>query len=817
MKLFTFTLVLIVTPYILYGQTGLKGRIVDEKGNGLPDVDLFVQVLKIGATSNFDGYFEIALENGDYSFSFSSMGFITKTMKVTIKDEIKDLGDIPLYESTTIMDEVVVSASKTIEKLTKSPATIDLINATQLENFVGSPEELFALQKGVDFTRIGNFGGSINIRGFNSAFNQKMLFLDDNRISNLRIRTPVGPMSAFVKEDIERVEIVLGPSSALYGPNCLNGLFNTISKSPYKYPGTEVVLGVGSNNLFNARFREAKVIDKKWAYKITSEYLSGKESQFTDSVYVVNRTTGEYEGKTEIGLDRDVSFIKLLAAVFYKPTENSEIGINYALNYNNSVNPSRNNIRDWNNSSLQATYKSPHWFAQFYKTWIILGNSTNTHVRTTNYYTLLGQGQSDDEAFQNSLYGPRKTSIEEDSYRLNGELQYNNNWGKLNFVAGTQYQKEHAYSNHTYLLDDDGPIILDQYGIYGQVMYNIGETGINLIFAARADEHSLYEFNFLPKAGITYTKNNGTWRLTYGKGYTAPTLINTYLTAAGGIVLGNSDGFTLSDGSKIAPLGPETIKTLEVGYKKIFFHGKIYADLDAYYNWSQDLISPIVNIAPTGTSGGPVVTHRGDRPITDFTNGLAPGKLDPGAVIRTNINFGRAQTYGFDIGLKYYLSDNYNITFNYSYFDYSLDRNDEKNDANFDGKVTDDDLSINTPKNKISTAFTANYNKFYGTVFARWVQKYDFFSGGSAAAKTNPQTIYEGTPVIEGQKVGDHYNYGPLGGFYLSLNGNYQITKELNVGVYVNNILGTGNFEFVSNAPTETTFGLEVKLTLFKD
>lgn len=643
-----------------------------------------------------------------------------------------------------------------------------------------------------------------------------MLILDDDRIANVRIRTPVGPMSAFVKEDVERVEIVLGPSSALYGPNSLNGLFYTISKSPFTYPGTEIVLGAGSNELLTARFRHAHKINEKWAYKVTGEYISGEEEKFTDSVYIPSGSPGEFTGKAEVGLDRDVEFMKALVACFYKPTLTTEFGVNYAFNRNTSVNNgSRNNLKNWDNSSLQATYKSPHWFAQFYKTWIVLDKSINTSVRTTNYYNLLAQGQTEVAAFENSITSPRPTLIEEDSYRLNGEIQYNNQWGNLNLVTGTQYQKEHAYSNHTYLLDTDGPIKLYQYGIYGQLMYNLGDSGFKFIFAARGDDHSVFGFNFTPKAGMTYTRNVSTWRLTYGKGYSAPTLINTHLNLAGGTILGNSNGFTLSDGTKIDALGPETIKTLELGYKSVFFEGKLFLDTDVYYNWSKDQISPRINIAPNGTTGGPVVTHRGNKPITEFTQGIAPGKLDPGAIIFTNVNFGEAQTYGFDIGLNYYFSDHYNLTLNYSYFDYRLDRNDLKNDGNQDGKVTDNDLSINTPKNKISSAFNARFKNFYGTIFARWVQEYDFFSGRNVAAKTNPETIYNGSPVIQNKRVGTQWNYGPLGGFYLSLNGNYQITKMFNAGLYVNNLIGEGNFEFIAAAPVETTFGAELKITLF--
>ncbi len=517
-----------------------------------------------------------------------------------------------------------------------------------------------------------------------------------------------------------------------------------------------------------------------------------------------------YAGKPEIGLERDATFFKLLTAAFYKPTERSEVGINYSLNLNSNMNSGRVNIQNWNNSALQFTWKSQHWFAQFYKTWIILDKSIASHTRSSNYYKLLGDGQTEEEAFKNSLDGPGRTTIAENSYRHNAEIQYNRDWRNLNVVLGTQYQKEHAFSNHTYLIDDEGPIILYQYGIYGQAMYDLGETGVKFIFASRVDSHSLFGFNYLPKAGITYTENSGTWRLTYGKGYMVPTLINTYQNSVAGTYLGNAEGFTLSNGSKIAPLKPETIKTLEIGYKNIFFDRKLYIDADAYYNWSENMISPRIFISQNDTTGKIVVTHRGDRPITDFDKGA-----NPGTTTSTNINFGWAQTFGFDIGIKYYFSDHYNITLNYSYFDYHLDKNDPRNDANRDGIVTDNDLSINTPKNKVSSAINIIHRKFYGTIFARWIQEYDFFSGGDVAAKTNPDNQYSGWAVIENKRGLMSYNYGPLGGFYLSANANYQLSKILNVGFYANNILGKGNYEFVSTAPTTTTFGMELKLNLF--
>ena len=808
----------VLIPHFGQSQTGFQGRVVDEQGVPLQDANVLIKDIGKGAGTNTEGHFFLELDSGSYTILISSVGYKNQTIYSSVGNDIKDLREIRLTPTAYVMNDLVVSGSRTLEKITESPAAINLIDGEQFEKFTGSPEELFALQKGVDFSRQGNFWGSISIRGFNSAFNQKMLLLDDNKIANVRIRTPVGPLSSFVKEDIERVEIVLGPSSALYGPNCLMGLFNTHSKSPFDYPGTDIVLGAGSNEVRNFRLRHAIKINNKWAYKVTFEYLAGVEEAFTDSVYVL-RTSGVLEGKAELGLDRDILFLKGLGSVVYKPTPTSAIGVTYAFNESNGINgAARNNQTGWLNSNLQVSYTSPRWFAQFYKTWIKLDRTMNPIPRTINYYILLDQDQSEEEALINSLYQPNRTSNEEDSYRLNGEIQYNSNWNNWNIVAGAQYQKEVASSNQTYLLDE--PIHLLQIGLYGQVIYAIGNTGIKLIATARGDNHSLFGFNFLPRTGITYTKNQTTWRVTWGEGYSNPTLINTHMNFAGGTSLGNSDGFTLSDGTRIKPIGPETMRTLEAGYKSVLVNRRLFVDADVYYNWSENMISPMVNLVPNGTSGGPVVTHRGDRPITDFTQGLRPGIHDPGAMISTNINFGKVNTYGFDVGLNYYLSDNYSLTLNYSFVDYSLDRTNPDNDVNRNGKVDDNDMAMNTPKNKVSSAFNVKFNKLYARVFARWIKEYDFFSGRHVAAATDPENIYNGTPVIEGQRVGKvrgQWNYGPLGGFYVSANGNYQLTRALNIGLYVNNIVGKGNYEFVASPPTETTFGAEVKVSLWKD
>ena len=163
-------------------------------------------------------------------------------------------------------DAVVVSGSKKPEKLTESPATIETIFAREIEEYAGNPGELLARQKGIDYFRAGIATPAFNIRGFNSNFNSKNLQVTDGRFSNL-IATglPLGPLSTTIKEDIERMEVILGPNATLYGPNAHNGLLNTITKDPRTSAGTTIALNPGisgdGDGFYSARLRHAPGVE----------------------------------------------------------------------------------------------------------------------------------------------------------------------------------------------------------------------------------------------------------------------------------------------------------------------------------------------------------------------------------------------------------------------------------------------------------------------------------------------------------------------------------------------------------------------------
>ncbi|MBC6605763.1 hypothetical protein H8B13_02940 [Hymenobacter sp. BT188] len=63
----------------------------------------------------------------------------------------------------------------------------------------------------------------------------------------------------------------------------------------------------------------------------------------------------------------------------------------------------------------------------------------------------------------------RGALFRDDSRRINGEVQYNNNFGGFDVVIGTQYQRDMANSNNTYLFDRECDIIINQVGVYTQI------------------------------------------------------------------------------------------------------------------------------------------------------------------------------------------------------------------------------------------------------------------------------------------------------------------------------------------------------------
>ena len=148
-------------------------------------------------------------------------------------------------------------------------------------------------------------------------------------------------------------------------------------------------------------------------------------------------------------------------------------------------------------------------------------------------------------------------------------------------------------------------------------------------------------------------------------------------------------------------------------------------------------------------------------------------------------------------------------------FDFDLDKSDLKNDGNRDGIVNERDLPINTPTHKLGLGFNYSKKGLFASVFTRWVQEYDFFSGNFVSAKTNESLIYGGSPGIEGKRVGAGFNHGPLGGFVnVDLSLGYHFAKHFTLGGHVTNLFDSEVREFVGSPVISRLFSVEIKVDL---
>ena len=157
--------------------------------------------------------------------------------------------------------EIVGTARAIKDKITNSIATKELISSERIE--VESSTNLGSYLKGlkgVDFTSSGINNYSISIRGFNSSFNTRVLTLTDGRVANIPalrvINYSTVPQSM---DDIDRMEVVLGPATALYGANAHSGVVNIISKPPAQSEG--LIMSVSGSN----DEREMRKINGRWA------------------------------------------------------------------------------------------------------------------------------------------------------------------------------------------------------------------------------------------------------------------------------------------------------------------------------------------------------------------------------------------------------------------------------------------------------------------------------------------------------------------------------------------------------------------------
>ena len=216
----------------------------------------------------------------------ASCFFIVKAAAQDSSAVIKNSND---SVTISVMNELVVTASRITERILQSPVSIEKVNAAYFKN---SPAPSFfdALEnvKGIQMITPSMGFKVINTRGFANTTNVRFAQLVDGMdIQAPHLGTPLANALGPNDLDIESVEIIPGAASALYGMNTINGLANFITKDPFKTQGVSIQQKTGVNHLHDANsgaamftetsLRIAHAFSDKFAFKLNGTFTKGND------------------------------------------------------------------------------------------------------------------------------------------------------------------------------------------------------------------------------------------------------------------------------------------------------------------------------------------------------------------------------------------------------------------------------------------------------------------------------------------------------------------------------------------------------------
>ena len=294
LKRISIVIVLIFFGKISFAQT-VAGYVKNKtSGDPVPVVSVIVKGTHSGTLTNEKGYFKLTPgKAGVVVLVVSSIGYETQEVNASTGGANVQVDLVPSF---SIGNEVVVSASRTRERIMESPVSIEHISSAQIKN--SAQNDYYNILKnvaGVNFTQSSLTFNSISTRGGAGSGNTDLgQYLDgmDNRAPGLNF--PVGSFLGPPQLDIESVELLPGASSALYGAGGLNGTVVINTKDPFIYEGlsAEVKQGVmhlgksdpvGASPYYDLSFRWAKKISDRLAFKVSGQYIQATDWMGTDT------------------------------------------------------------------------------------------------------------------------------------------------------------------------------------------------------------------------------------------------------------------------------------------------------------------------------------------------------------------------------------------------------------------------------------------------------------------------------------------------------------------------------------------------------
>jgi vitamin B12 transporter len=386
--------------------------------------------------------------------------------------------------STVVMDEVVVTAARMEEPLSKASASVTVVTAEEIaERGVTRLDEVLQDVVGLHVVSRGPAGSlsSASIRG--SEASQVLVLIDGVRLNSPQNGQFDLNQLPVALNEIERVEVLRGAASALYGSNALGGVINIITRSPADTPSTQVGWTEGERN--------TRIVSGSTSRQLGDfRYRLGAESQESDGY----RKNSDYDQYTVNGL------------FGYSPAEDVDIELSaYHLDYKSSI-PGSDSL-----PSPDAEQEDKRTVASL-KVEAPVGPVKLTvrgiYEHHRNDYRNPGGRSPINETHKIDTYG--------------SEIHAEKGYAGQTFLLGGDYYRDELDS--TNIGDED-----QEHGaVFGQYQADLMPT-LTLLLGLRYDIHSDFDNELSPRAALHASLTDSTrLRLSASKAFRAPTLNDLY-------------------------------------------------------------------------------------------------------------------------------------------------------------------------------------------------------------------------------------------------------------------------------------------------
>ena len=481
---------------LLFGSSAddkVTGRVFDSSSkNPISNVNIYFPKEKVGATTDLNGNFQI-----EYKFDFPTTMEVAhigyQTLYQTIdKNSSIDI-DLALKKTFIKMDELVVTATRT-KKLHKNvPIATEVINKSEIKRSGATNiADLLAQRSGVSLQTSVEGGSVLNLLGLDSRY---ILILVDGQPINGKFNNRVS-LDQIQTYNVDKIEIVKGPSSSLYGSEAMAGVINIITTNELfeKSYDFSVRANNTENNVRNDGFGSG------------SNYLNFKINQPFKNLNMSLNVNLQ-----EINRDQSIELIEI--DLLKKQFLESILSFNVFENHDLSFKVNTYDQSESGKSKLMVT-----------NTKIQRNNLSFSHA-FKNYTQTITSSTYKRNYLQNRPWG----ELERDDLTKESFVEYEGLFtkkiGKTDINSGIEI---HSASYSSDRIKDGNQSILNK-SIFLQTSFDFVEK-FNFIIGIRNDDFSEYSSVINPRIGMMYSiDKNWKLRTAWGKGFRAPSFMERFI------------------------------------------------------------------------------------------------------------------------------------------------------------------------------------------------------------------------------------------------------------------------------------------------